>query len=158
MLGSVSASTTLTVSAATLVSIGVTPASPGLAQGLKAQFTATGTYTDNSTQDLTATALWSSSNPALASVSNAAGFEGLAAALGTGAVTVIAAMGPIQGSTTLTVTPATLVSIAVTPANSSIADGTSEQFTATGTYRQLDAESHSGRRLELEQFRPRRRK
>jgi 6-phosphogluconolactonase (cycloisomerase 2 family) len=133
-LGSVSGSTMLTVSAATLVSIGVTPANPGLAQGLKTQFTATGTFTDNSTQDLSATALWSSSNPALASVSNAAGFEGLATALGTGAVTVTAAMGAIQGSTTLTVTPATLVSIAVTPPNPSIADGTSRQFTATGTY------------------------
>jgi DNA-binding beta-propeller fold protein YncE len=133
-LGSVAGSTTLTVSAAALASIGVTPANPGLALGLNAQFTATGTYTDNSTQDLTATALWSSSNPSLASVSNAAGFEGLATALGTGAVTVTAAMGSVQGSTTLTVTPATLVSIAVTPANPSIADGTSQQFTATGTY------------------------
>jgi trimeric autotransporter adhesin len=133
-LGSISGSTMLTVSAATLVSIGVTPANPGLAQGLKAQFTATGTYTDNSTQDLTATALWSSSNPALVGVSNAAGFEGLATALATGTVTVTAAMGTIQGSTTLNVTPATLVSIAVTPANASIANGTSRQFTATGTY------------------------
>jgi DNA-binding beta-propeller fold protein YncE len=133
-LGGISGSTALTVTAATLVSIGVTPASPSLAQGLKAQFTATGTYTDNSTQDLTATALWSSSNPALASVSNAAGFEGQATALATGTVTVTAAMSTIQGSTTLTVTPATLVSIAVTPANPSIADGTSLKFTATGTY------------------------
>jgi trimeric autotransporter adhesin len=133
-LGSISGSTTLSVSAATLVSIGVTPANPGLAQGLKAQFTATGTYTDNSTQNLTATALWSSSDPALAGVSNAAGFEGLATALGTGTVTMTAAMGTIQGSTTLSVTPATLVSIAVTPANLSLANGTSGQFTATGTY------------------------
>jgi 6-phosphogluconolactonase (cycloisomerase 2 family) len=133
-LGSISGSSTLTVSAATLVSIGVTPANPGLALGLKSQFKATGTYTDNSTQDITATALWSSSNPALASVSNAAGFEGLATALGTGAVTVTAAMGSIQGSTLLNVTPATLVSIAVTPANLSLANGTSQQFTATGTY------------------------
>ncbi len=31
-------------------------------------------------------------------------------------------------------TPATLVSLAVTPANPSIADGTTKQFTATGTY------------------------
>jgi trimeric autotransporter adhesin len=133
-LGSVSGSTALTVSAAALVSIGVTPGNPGLALGLKTQFTAIGTYTDSSTQNLTAAASWSSSNPALASVSNAAGFEGLAAALGTGAVTVTAAMGTIQGSTTLTVTPATLVSVAVTPASPSIANGTSRQFTATGTY------------------------
>jgi 6-phosphogluconolactonase (cycloisomerase 2 family) len=133
-LGSVSGSTMLTVSAAALASIGVTPGNPGVALGLKTQLTAIGTYTDNSTQNLTATASWSSSNPALASVSNAAGFEGLATALDTGAVTVTAAMGAIQGSTTLTVSPATLVSIAVTPASPGIANGTSRQFTATGTY------------------------
>ena len=133
-LGSVFGSTSLTVSAATLVSIGVTPANPNLAAGLQAQFTATGTYSDNSTQDLTASALWSTSNPALASVSNASGFEGLATALGNGAITVTAAMGTIQGSTALTVTPATLVSMTVTPATPSIADGTSLKLTATGTY------------------------
>jgi hypothetical protein len=36
--------------------------------------------------------------------------------------------------TTLTVTPATLVSIAVTPATPSIAKGATQQFVATGTY------------------------
>ncbi len=40
----------------------------------------------------------------------------------------------VQQSTTFTVTPATLVSIAVTPANPSIEEGTTEQFTASGTY------------------------
>ena len=43
----------LTVTAATLVSIAVTPPSPSIAKGLTQQFTATGTYTDNSTQNLT---------------------------------------------------------------------------------------------------------
>ncbi len=38
---------------AALVSIAVTPASPSIAKGLTEQFTATGTYTDNSTQNLT---------------------------------------------------------------------------------------------------------
>jgi hypothetical protein len=38
----------LTVTAATLQSIAVTPASPSIAKGLTQQFTATGTYSDSS--------------------------------------------------------------------------------------------------------------
>jgi DNA-binding beta-propeller fold protein YncE len=132
--GGMSGSTVVTVSAATLVSIGITPTNLSLAKGLKMPFTAMGTYTDNSTQNLTTTALWSSSDPTTASLSNAPGFEGTGTALNTGTVTVTATMGAIQGSTSLTVTAATLVSIAVTPANPSIANGTQQQFTATGTY------------------------
>ena len=41
--------------------------------------------------------------------------------------------GCLSSATTLTVTPAVLASIAVTPANPSIAVGTTQQFTATGT-------------------------
>jgi trimeric autotransporter adhesin len=133
-LNGVSGSTMLTVSAATLVSIGITPTNPSLAKGLNIQFTAMGTYTDNSTQNLTATAVWSSSDASIASVSNAPNFEGYATALNTGTVTITATMGTIPGSTSLTVTSATLVSIAVTPVNPSIANGLSTQLTATGTY------------------------
>jgi len=132
--GSLSGSTMLTVSAATLVSIGVTPSNPNLAKGLKAQFTAMGTYTDNTLQNLTAVAVWSSSDPTLASVSNAAGFEGQVTALNPGGATITATTGAIQNSSSLTVTPATLVSIAITPANPSIANGLGAQLTATGTY------------------------
>jgi 6-phosphogluconolactonase (cycloisomerase 2 family) len=132
--GGLSGSTMLTVSAATLVSIGVTPPNPNLAKGLKTQFTAMGTYTDNTIQNLTAAAVWSSSDPTLASVSNAAGFEGQATALNPGSVTITATMGTIQNSSSLTISPATLVSIAVTPANPSIANGLGAELTATGTY------------------------
>src|SRR5438034_2084228 len=51
----------VTAKNATLVSIGVTPANPNLPQGLTGQFTATWTYSDNITQDLTAQLDWSSS-------------------------------------------------------------------------------------------------
>ena len=40
----------------------------------------------------------------------------------------------ISGSTVLTVTSAVLVWIAISPAASMLADGTTEQLTATGTY------------------------
>lgn len=44
---------TVSTGSATLVSIAVTPTSPSIAKGLTQQFTATGTYSDNSTQNLT---------------------------------------------------------------------------------------------------------
>ena len=133
-LGGVSGSTTLTVTAATLVSLGVTTVDSSIANGLKSQFTAIGTYTDNSTQVLTAQVVWNSSDPSVATVSNASGYDGLATALAPGSVTITATLGAVSGSTGLTVTPATLVSIGVTPTNSSIANGLTNQFMATGVY------------------------
>jgi trimeric autotransporter adhesin len=133
-LGGVSGSTSLTVTAASLVSLAVTPVNPSIAKGLKSQFTAIGTYTDNSTQLLTAQVMWSSSDPTVTTVSNASGYEGLGSALTPGSVTISATLSGATGSTVLTVTPATLVSIGVTPANPSIANGLASQFIATGLY------------------------
>ncbi len=115
---------------ATLVSIAVTPATSNIATGTTQQFTATGTYSDSTTQDLTASAAWSSSDTAVATVSSA----GLAASVAVGSTTITATSGSIDGTAVLTVTNATLASIAVTPANPSIVKGTTQQFTATGTF------------------------
>lgn len=133
-VGTISGSTTLTVSPAVLVSIAITPAIPTIPLGTTEQFTATGTYTDGSTQNITGTVQWSSGTPAVATISNAAPTQGLASSVGQGASTITATSGTISGSTTLTVSTAALVSIAVTPPAPSIALGTTEQFTATGTF------------------------
>jgi len=127
--GSISGSTNLTVTAPALVSIAVTPANPSIAKGATQQFTATGTYSDNSTQNLTSSVTWSSTNTAVATITSG----GLATGMATGSTTISAASGSTSGSTNLAVA-ATLVSIAVTPANPSIAKGATQQFTATGTY------------------------
>ena len=132
--GSVRGSTTVTVTAATLVSIAVTPAIPSIGSGTTLQFTATGTYTDASMQNITSTVQWASSAPAVATISNSAGMLGLATGVAQGSTIISASSGSVTGSTTLTVTTATLVSIAITPASSSIALGTTQQFAATGTY------------------------
>ena len=128
--GSINGSTTLTVTPATLVSISVTPANPSIAKGKTQQFTATGTFSDGTTQNLSSTATWSSSSVTVATINTA----GLATAADTGSTTIQASSGGVNGSTTLTVTPATLVSIAVTPANPSVPKGGTQQFTATGTF------------------------
>ncbi|HVU15368.1 MAG TPA: DUF4082 domain-containing protein [Candidatus Didemnitutus sp.] len=118
-------------SGATLSSIAVSPGSPSITVGGTQQFSATGTYSDSSTQDLSSQVSWSSSNTTVATI-NATG-------LGTGASggisTISAAFNGVSGSATLTVQPAvTLTSIAVTPANATVTAGATQQFTATGTY------------------------
>jgi len=132
--GAITGSTLVTVTPAQLISIAVTPAIPTIALGTTDQLTATGTYTDNTTQDLTATVRWTSSNGDIATISNSAGSYGLASGVATGQTIITATSDAITGHTTLTVSAAELLLIAVTPANPSIVLGTTEQFTATGTY------------------------
>jgi uncharacterized protein YjdB len=132
--GTVNASTVLTVGAAVLTSIAVTPDSPSAAKGTTQQFTATGSYSDNTNQNLTAAVTWSSADASIASISNAAGSQGKASAKNLGTTTITAASGSISGMTTLKVTGAVLQSLQVTPANPNVAIGFKRQFTATGIY------------------------
>ena len=90
--GGKTGSTTLTVTPATLVSLAVTPTAPSIARGLTQQFVATGTFSDGSTQVLTSTVTWSSSNTVVASIANA-GSPGLATGLSVGTTTIRAAVG-----------------------------------------------------------------
>src|SRR5262249_8658882 len=58
--GSASASTSVTVSTATLVSLEIAPANSSMPDDATKQFSATGTFSDSSTQDVTQLVLWSS--------------------------------------------------------------------------------------------------
>ena len=114
---------------ATLTSIQILPASSTFSMGQNLQLSAIGTYSDNSTQDLTSTANWSSSNTGIISVSAA----GLTSAVGHGNATITASSGSITGSTVMLV-EGTLSSIQVTPASGGVTAGGSQQFTATGVF------------------------
>jgi hypothetical protein len=133
-LGAVSGNTALGVTAATLVSIQVDPADSVISMDITVEFTATGIYSDNSTQDLTQKVTWKSSDDRVASISNADDSRGLATPTGFGSSTIYAILGDVWGSTTLTVSKACLVSITVTPDRESIPSGKTLQFTATGYY------------------------
>ena len=85
-----------------LQSIAVTPANPSVAKGLTQQFTATGTFSDSTTQNLTSQVTWASATTSVATI-NAAG---LATAVAPGTSTISAALGGVTGSTVLTVTAA----------------------------------------------------
>jgi hypothetical protein len=88
---------------ATLQSITLAPVNPSAATGQTVAFTATGHYSDGSSQVLTSGVSWSSSNTGVATVS--AG--GLASALAAGSTTITAVDGSFTSSTVLTVTAAT---------------------------------------------------
>ncbi|HYL94376.1 MAG TPA: Ig-like domain-containing protein [Terriglobales bacterium] len=128
-VGSFTDSTLLTVVAANLVSISVTPTPVSIAIGTDQQFSAVGSFNDGSTQLLTSVT-WTSSSSSVATVNSA----GLATAVGTGSATITASSGSVNGTAALTVTGATVTSIAVTPANSNMPVGTTKQFTATATF------------------------
>jgi len=99
-----SATATLTVTPATLVSIAVTPANPSIAKGLTQQFTATGHFSDGTTQDLTASATWASS---LTTVATIGVNTGLATSVGTGTSNITATQNAVTSNTAvLTVIPA----------------------------------------------------
>lgn len=86
----------------TLQSISITPGDSKIAQGTLKQLTATGTFSDNSTQDLTATATWSSSDDSIASVDA----QGVAnnASVTSGSATITAVSGTVTGTTTISAT------------------------------------------------------
>lgn len=98
--------------APTLVSIAVTPAAPSLAVGATVQLTATGTYSDSSTRELTSQVTWSSSAGLVATVSNAPGTKGVVSAVSAGTASIVATLGTVTGSSNLTST-----SSAMTAAN-----------------------------------------
>ncbi|MGB9470095.1 MAG: Ig-like domain-containing protein, partial [Candidatus Acidiferrum sp.] len=125
---------TLTVGAAALVSVTISPANASIALGTNETFTATGNYTDGTTQNLTSTVTWS----AAPDPTGAATFpvnSSIATATAEGVVTITATptSGP-AGTTTMTITAPVLMSIAVTPATAKIYQGGTQQFTATGTF------------------------
>jgi alpha-tubulin suppressor-like RCC1 family protein len=120
------------IGGATLDSIAVTPVSSTVPAGQTLQFTATGTYSDSSTQTITSSVTWSSSSVAIATIDAA----GLATGVKVGGpVDIQAALAGISSNKALlTITAPTLVSISVTPMSTVVVVGKTAQFSATGTF------------------------
>lgn len=83
----------------TLQSISLTPTTPSIVKSATRQLTATATYSDGTSQDITASVIWSSSATTVVTV-NA---SGLATGVNTGKAKITATSGTISGSTSLTV-------------------------------------------------------
>ncbi len=133
--GGVSASRPISIVAANLVSISIGGnATVGI--GTNKDYVAIGTFSNGATQDITQSVTWSSSNTAVASVNDNTGInKGQATALTAGSTTITATLGSISGSATLTVSPATLVSLTInTGGNNTLVQGTTKPLTVIGTY------------------------
>lgn len=129
-MAGVSGTASLTVNAITLVSIAIVPASATTNASQTVQYTATGTFTDGSSVDLTTTATWVSSNVAVATIDA----NGLATGVDAGTTTITASLnGVISNPGSLTVNNP-LVSIDVTPGAATINANQTQQFQAIGHF------------------------
>jgi hypothetical protein len=133
-LNGIGGSTTVTLTAATLTSITIAPPDPSIANGTTVQLTATGNFSDGTTQDLTTQVSWTSGDNTIAEVGDLPDSQGLVTGVAVGNTSITATLGGIQGSTTVTVTMATLTSITVEPTNPSVPKGSELQLTANCSF------------------------
>ncbi|MFC2038478.1 Ig-like domain-containing protein [Chloroflexota bacterium] len=133
-LSGVQNSTNLTVSAKVLDTLAVTPGTPSISAGRTQYFTATGTYSDASTANISGSVTWTSSNTSVARIYG----NGLVRSYASGTTLITATSANCTDNTALTVGAAVLDSVRVTPANPSVTfisgNAPTTQFTATAVY------------------------
>jgi hypothetical protein len=112
-----------------LTSISITPPSANIPIGRTQQFQAIGNYNNGTTQDLTTSASWVSSNPSVATVN-----AGMATSVAQGDGTISGTSGGISGSATLVIGAPALTSVSVLPGSVTIKTGATVQLQAVGTY------------------------
>jgi len=112
-----------------LASLAISPGGAQLAKGTSAQFLAMGAYSDLSVRDVSDQVVWASSDPTILSMNG-----GVVKALAKGSASVTAALSGKTAAVSVTVTDAALVSLAVTPPDTSLPKGTSAQMYATGSF------------------------
>ncbi len=112
-LDKTTAFTELTVTTASLNSISLSPLDISIAKGFSTQLSATGHFSDSSTQDISKSVIWQSSDRTVVSISNANDDVGLLTSLAAGNSTISASFSGINSSTSVTVNEVQLSSIAL---------------------------------------------
>jgi hypothetical protein len=112
-------------------SVNIVPTSLGnLPVGTYKQFTATGTYPNGSTSDVTSQVIWNSSNLTVATISS----SGVATCVASGTTNISANLGKLK-SQPVVLTVMSVASITVSPSNpTNLLVGSAEQFSASGNY------------------------
>lgn len=105
----------------TLLSIEITPTNPSINTGTTQQFTANGTYSDNTIEDITSSVIWSSGTASVATISA----SGLATATSEGTSVITATLNSVSSTSNLTVDSSSLpnISLAGVYASGSTVDG-----------------------------------
>jgi trimeric autotransporter adhesin len=118
----------------TITSLSIAPLNTTVAPGVTQQYSATATYGNNTTGDVTSTVTWSSNQPSIASIT--AG--GLLSGVSLGTTTVKAQSGSVIATTGVTVTTKQVSSVTIAPLTQTLSlslGPTTVQFTATATYK-----------------------
>jgi len=114
-----------------LTGLTVAPELLTIAQGQTGTLTATGSYSDGSTQDLTATATWTETDVSGSNVASVASGQVLGKSVGQASIT--AAVGGFSSTAVVTVNAPMYTALAVTPIEELAFPGMTIQFTATAT-------------------------
>lgn len=125
--------TPISVTAATPSSVSLSPRTPSVAKGSTLSFTATATFSDGSTQDVTKLATWSVKDVTGVGVATI-DTTGVMQARAVGSARITARFETRSSYTTAQITPAKLTSVTVSPVAPTIAAGTNLRFSAQGTY------------------------
>ena len=119
----------------TLSSIAIGPQDPTITTAQTQQMSATGTYSDGSTKDLTGKASWSSGTTSCATISPSGLVSPVKTVAGICTTTISAASGTVSAATTtVTVTEGTPLSIALTASTTAPQHNGTVTFTAKATF------------------------
>jgi len=125
-----SAPANLTVSNANLVSLAVTPATPTVPLASSEPLVATGTFDDGTTQNISGTVLWATSDATVAGASA----TGVVTGAGLGSATVTASSGGVSDTASITVDASSVSGVGVVPV-AKIANGTRQQMRAFAIFK-----------------------
>lgn len=119
----------------TLQSISLSPSTGSVAPAATIQLTATGTFDDGSTSNVTSKSQWQSSDTTVATVGTNTGLVKAAASIASppGITTITATDGAFTNTSTITVCPV-VTSITVTPSTTNPAAGTAMTFVANAVF------------------------
>jgi hypothetical protein len=122
------------VTTTSLRSLAVVPTTSRVASGSTVELRANGTFFDGTVQDVTTMVHWESSNQDIAQIAPGGPEAGRARAAAPGAVLITARLGGTAGNAVLTVTGATVGSIAITPSPAKLARGTTGALRAVASF------------------------
>ena len=120
----------VTVTDAVLQTLVVTPNEKSLAKGLTQQYIATGHFSNGDEQDLSGEVIWSADPTNIADIDP----SGLLTGREIGSATVKATRGTVSGTTSVTVSEATLVNLTFGGEENTLADGTRLQMQVFANY------------------------
>ncbi len=145
--GTITTNAVINVQAVKSIAVGpaipiVNPSILNIAQGTASQFVATATLTDGTTQDISNSATWVAISPPavsgtgpVATISDTLGSSGWATGNAPGTAVIAAVFGGQSNLSSVTVTNATLKTLAITPTgNVHVVFGGTQQYQATGTF------------------------